>query len=304
MMPTTEAAPSGPATSGLVMHSEARYYDLLAWLLTLGRERAFRERLVDLARIAPGESVLDVGCGTGTLALAAWRRVGATGAVHGIDASPEMIERARRKAAKAGADVLFQTAIVEALPYPDASLDTVVSTLMLHHLPRPIRQQCAREIRRVLKPGGRVLAVDFAAPARERRGLLARMHRHGHMSLRDVVALLTEAGLRVEETGSVGVSDLHFVLATAPVAGIDERTEREAPAFRSLDPLPTPAWIWGGLAVAAVGGHALVLRGVSSRLALSAMAVVAVVGLLVLGHLGFAGVVHTLLRRRPRGHRE
>ena len=188
-MTTTDGMPT-PGTKSLVMHSEARYYDLLAWLLTLGRERAFRERLVELARLEPGEAVLDVGCGTGTLAIAVKRRVGAAGTVHGIDASPEMIDRARRKAAKAGVDVAFQTGIVEALPFPDARFDAVVSTLMLHHLPRPIRQQCAREMRRVLKPGGRVLAVDFAMPARERKGLLARFHRHGYLAPRDIIELL------------------------------------------------------------------------------------------------------------------
>src|SRR5215471_15579110 len=83
----------GPRTKGRVLHSEAHYYDLLAWLLTFGRERAFRERLVGLARVDPGDTVLDVGCGTGTLAIAAKRRVGAAGAVHGVDASLEMIER-------------------------------------------------------------------------------------------------------------------------------------------------------------------------------------------------------------------
>lgn len=203
-------------TKGLVLHSTARYYDILARLLTLGRERAFRERLVELAGIEPGEAVLDVGCGTGTLALAAKRRVGPGGVVHGIDASPEMIARARRKAMKAGADAVFQTAVVEALPYPDARFDVVLSTLMLHHLPRPARPQWAREIRRVLRPGGRVLVVDFATPARERRGLLDHIHRHGHVALRDIVEVLGEAGLRVVASGPVGVRDVQFALATAP----------------------------------------------------------------------------------------
>jgi ubiquinone/menaquinone biosynthesis C-methylase UbiE len=94
-----------PETKGRVMHSEARYHDLLAWLLTFGRERAFRERLVELARLRPGETVLDVGCGTGTLAIAAKRRVGTAGTVYGIDPSPEMVDRATRKAAKAGVEV-------------------------------------------------------------------------------------------------------------------------------------------------------------------------------------------------------
>jgi ubiquinone/menaquinone biosynthesis C-methylase UbiE len=214
---TTDGSPAA-GTKGLVLHSAARYYDLLAGLLTFGRERAFRERLVDIARLAPGESVLDVGCGTGTLAIAARRRVGPAGAVHGIDASPEMIARARRKAAKAGVDVLFQTEIVEALPFPDARFDAVLSTLMLHHLPRPTRRRCARELRRVLKPGGRVLVVDFATPARERRGLLEHLHRHGHVSLAEIAALLSDAGLGVVDSGPVGVRELQFALAAAPEA--------------------------------------------------------------------------------------
>ena len=87
---------------------------------------------------------------------------------------------------------------------------------MLHHLPRPARQRCAHEMRRVLRAGGRVLAVDFATPARERRGLLAHLQRHGHVALRDIVEVVTEAGLRVVEIGRVVVRDLQFVLATAP----------------------------------------------------------------------------------------
>jgi ubiquinone/menaquinone biosynthesis C-methylase UbiE len=94
----SETAPTQqPTTTGSVIHWAAGY-DLLVWLLTLGRERAMRERTLALARPRPGETVLDVGCGTGTLAIAAAGHAGATGAVHGIDASPEMIARARAKA--------------------------------------------------------------------------------------------------------------------------------------------------------------------------------------------------------------
>ena len=215
-MSTTRDESRTPGTTGLVLHSTTRYYDLLTWLLTFGRERAFRERLVDLARLEPGEKALDVGCGTGTLAIAAKRRIGPGGTVHGIDASPEMIAGARRKATKAGVDVDFQIAVVEALPFPDARFDAVLSTLMLHHLPRPARARCVVEMRRVLKPGGRVLAVDFATPARKRKGLLGHLHRHGGVALRDMIEVLSEAGLCVVESGAVGVSDLQFALATAP----------------------------------------------------------------------------------------
>src|SRR5215470_15161329 len=104
---------------GLVLHAAATY-DLLITLVTLGRERAFRERMLRLAHLEPGESVLDVGCGTGSLAIAAKRQVGQTGTVYGLDASPEMIARAEKKARKAGIDVGFKNAFAQSLPFPDA----------------------------------------------------------------------------------------------------------------------------------------------------------------------------------------
>lgn len=210
---------SARGTTGRVLHSPA-LYDVLAWLFMRGHEGVFREKLVDLARLRAGETVLDVACGTGTLAIAAKRRVGPSGSVHGIDASPEMIARATKKARTCGVEVVFTNAIVEALPYPEAHFDAVLSTLMLHHLPRNARQQCAREMRRVLKPGGRVLAVDFGEPHVKRGGLLSHLHRHGHVALRDIIEVLSDAGLSVVESGAVGIKDLQFVLATIPVSQV------------------------------------------------------------------------------------
>jgi len=204
-----------PATTGLVLHGTARFYDLMAWVVMLGREQAFREKVLDLARLKTGESVLDVGCGTGTLAIAAKRRVGPAGTVYGIDASPEMIAKADRKAKKAGIEVVFKNGVVEALPFPDVHFDVVLSTLMLHHLPRKAREECAREMRRVLKPGGRVLAVDFGA-GQEKRSLLAHFHhRHGHVELRDMIAVLSGASFNVVKSGALGIRDLQFALAEA-----------------------------------------------------------------------------------------
>jgi len=205
---------SAPGTKGRVLHSAAGY-DLLAWLILLGRECAFRDRLVQLARLEPGQSVLDIGCGTGSLAIAAKRRAGPFGSVHGIDASPEMIARARKKAGKAGVDVTFTNGVVEGLPFPDEHFDAVLSTLMLHHLPRTAREQCVREVRRVLRPGGRALAVDFGGATGDRKSLIEHFHRHGRVDVLDIVKLFREAGLEIIESGPVGVRDLNFVLATA-----------------------------------------------------------------------------------------
>ena len=208
----TSSADTAPATMGRVLHWAAGY-DLLVWLITHRSDRSFRERLIGFAHLVAGESVLDVGCGTGTLAIVAKRHVGTAGKVFGIDASPAMVARASAKAAKRGVDVSFRTAVVGALPFPDAQFDAVLSTLMVHHLPRTVRRQCFHEVRRVLKPNGRMLIVDFGQPQRK-SGLLAHFHRHGYVDLEEVVGLLDEAGLRRVESGTVGISSLEFVLAT------------------------------------------------------------------------------------------
>lgn len=202
-------------TTGRVVHW-ARQYDLLVWLVMFGREGAFRSKVLTHARVQPGEAILDVGCGTGTLAIAAKRRVGSAGTVTGVDASPEMIARAREKARRADVSVEFTNGVAEALSFADAQFDVVLSTVMLHHLPRPAREACAREMRRVLKPGGRVLAVDFGA-AQDRRSIIGHFHhRHGHVTREDIVSLLTDAGLHVLESGAVGMAGLQYVLATTP----------------------------------------------------------------------------------------
>ncbi len=203
------------ATTGLVLH-RAAFYDFTVWLMTLGRERAFREKLLCPVHLKHGESVLDVGCGTGSLAIAVKRHVGPAGAVIGIDASPEMLARAKKKARRAGSEVVFKQAAAQALPFPDAQFDAVLSAVMLHHLPRKAREQCAQEMRRVLKPDGRVLVVDFAAPAREQNGFLGHFHRHGHVKLTDITGILEAAGFNIGDSGAVRFRNLQFVLATVP----------------------------------------------------------------------------------------
>lgn len=218
----TRAAEQGAVaqTTGSVIHW-AFGYDLLLWLATLGTERSYREKTLNLVNLRLGESVLDVGCGTGTLAIAAKRRVGPTGKACGIDPSPEMIARARNKAKKAAIEVAFEKAVVENLPFPDGTFDSVLSTTMLHHLGEKARRACVREVRRALRPGGRFLVIDFATPARESRSWIAHSHRHGHIDLRRLLALLGEAGFVTLEKGAVGLNfgmlkDLHFVLAASP----------------------------------------------------------------------------------------
>jgi len=202
-----------PETRGKTIHWP-RLYDLLVNVMWLGREKKMRAATLALARLQPGENVLDVGCGTGTLALAAKVIVGSGGQVCGIDAAPEMVERAQRKAQVAGLDAQFQSAAVEKLPFPDRSFDLVVSSLMLHHLPKDLRGQALQEMHRVLKPSGRLLVVDFEPP----KGFLGRFFVHAglgrRMSHNDVrlnLPLLETAGFREIRGGPTGAPMLSYL---------------------------------------------------------------------------------------------
>lgn len=168
-------------------------YDLEVWLFDTfalrGRLRELRRRVLDRAGLDAGSAVLDVGCGTGTLAIEAAARVGAGGRTAGIDPGPKQIARARSKARRRHLAVDFQTAGIEALPFPDASFDAVTSTLMLHHVPDGAKPAGMREIHRVLRPGGRVVVADFTGTA--------------PTGIDGVPALLGEAGFASIETEDV-----------------------------------------------------------------------------------------------------
>jgi demethylmenaquinone methyltransferase/2-methoxy-6-polyprenyl-1,4-benzoquinol methylase/phosphoethanolamine N-methyltransferase len=147
-------------TEGRVIHWAANY-DRMFRVITLGREGRFRQRIIEAAGLRPGDRVLDVGCGTGTLAIAAAEVVGSEGRVEGIDPSPEMIERARAKAVAGGSPVKFHVAAIEALPFADDSFDAVLSSLMFHHLTERLQREGLAELRRVLAPGGRLTIIDI-----------------------------------------------------------------------------------------------------------------------------------------------
>src|ERR1019366_3931841 len=139
-------------------------YDLMAGFIDIflfhGQVPQLRRRAANLAHIQPGEQVLDVGCGTGTLAIEVQQRVGATGSVAGIDPETQQIARANSKAARRKVPIEFQIGVIEHLPFPDQTFDVVLSTLMMHHLPAGLKHQALFEIARVLKPGGRLVIAD------------------------------------------------------------------------------------------------------------------------------------------------
>ncbi len=139
-------------------------YDRFNFLSSLGLDALWRRRAV--ARLRPGQRVLDLGCGTGDLALAAARRAGPAGRVTGADFAEPMLEVARRKSAGVGpgaAPVEWVRASADALPFPDASFDLVVSAFVLRSL-AGIRAGAAREVARVLAPGGTACLLELARP--------------------------------------------------------------------------------------------------------------------------------------------
>jgi ubiquinone/menaquinone biosynthesis C-methylase UbiE len=210
-----------PPTQGHVINWGWRY-DLLLWfsnLQTRGELRRAQLKIIDLAQFQPGEAVLDVGCGTGTLTQLAKLRVGATDKVCGIDPGPRQITRAEAKAKRSSLAIDYQIGVIEHLPYPDQTFDAILSTFMMHVLPEEIKNQGLAEIARVLKPGARVIIVDFKRPEQQDQPSGKPVHTGPWQSgVQDQPHYLQAAGFSVIESGDVEtrsnkLPEIGFVLA-------------------------------------------------------------------------------------------
>jgi len=208
---------SKPAGHGITIGTPL-IYDLSTPLFFFGTRRRSYRSLMAAAGVKAGDRVLDVGCGPGYFVRMLAEAVGPTGSAAGIDAAPEMIDYARRKARRLP-NCRFESGSAEALPFPDASFDVVASSLMLHHLPDELRLQAATEMRRVLRPGGTVLLADFTIPERGAWHLLAAItgHAGGQMIRRvsPLEPLVAEAGFTGPVSGEAPPW-LHYVRATKP----------------------------------------------------------------------------------------
>jgi len=189
----------------------ASFYDGIVNIVTLGHAGMLRSITLDHAALKPGEKVLDVGCGTGGVTIPAKRRVGKDGVAVGIDPAPEMIAVANKKAVRAGLEIDFRVAVIESLPYEDATFDVVTSSLMMHHLPAHLRIQGLAEVQRVLKPGGRLLIADMtrSGTSMHARVFAALTMHQGHgaeFGIQDLPELLHETGFE-----NVKLLDDHFL---------------------------------------------------------------------------------------------
>jgi len=155
--------PGWPATTRLSAEDVGRL-DPYAFLAVLGKHvihpggRRSTQELLDLAGLAAGQQVLDIGCGVATTAIQVARRFGAQ--VTAADLSPLMLGRAQANVARAGLDgqVTVEQADILALPYPDGAIDRVIAEAVTMFVDRP---RAAAELVRVCRPGGRVLATEF-----------------------------------------------------------------------------------------------------------------------------------------------
>jgi demethylmenaquinone methyltransferase/2-methoxy-6-polyprenyl-1,4-benzoquinol methylase len=140
-------------------------YDLLNSVMTAGLHHSWRVRAADRAEVGPGDSVLDVCCGTGDLAFELASRVSPGGRVVGCDFSEPMLDLAREKAAKAGAEsVRFEWADALQLPYDAGRFDAVTVGFGVRNFAD--RELGLREMARVLRPGGRLVVLEFTEPQR------------------------------------------------------------------------------------------------------------------------------------------
>jgi ubiquinone/menaquinone biosynthesis C-methylase UbiE len=127
------------------------------------RERTFKHKLLGQARLEDDLDVLDVGSGTGTLAIWAKQQHPAL-RIRGLDGDPRIVAQARRKAARAGVEIPFDEGLSYELPHDDASFDRVLSSLFFHHLVLRHKERTIAEIARVLRPGGELHVADWGEP--------------------------------------------------------------------------------------------------------------------------------------------
>lgn len=145
------------------MFSEiAPTYDRVNSVLSFGVHHRWRARAVRLGEPKPGQKVLDCATGTGDLAIAWARAVGPEGRVVGTDFCTEMMGPGPAKAHAAGVAITFETADALDLPYADDSFDLASISFGIRNVDDPV--QCLREMSRVVRPGGRVIVVEFGQP--------------------------------------------------------------------------------------------------------------------------------------------
>ncbi|MBW2205829.1 MAG: class I SAM-dependent methyltransferase [Deltaproteobacteria bacterium] len=147
-------------SKGISLDPYSNYYDLMA----PAEKSGFRKKQMRLITLQEGDRVLDVGCGTGAMSILAKHAVGDGGEVQGVDIAPKMVQKSRKKAVVYDLSIGFSVASIDELPFSDEHFDVIISSMMFHHLPVPIKQGGLKECHRVMKEGGNFYLSDFCTP--------------------------------------------------------------------------------------------------------------------------------------------
>jgi len=168
-----------------------RLYDLLGKLTAGKKGKELIERVIDLAELSGTEKILDVGCGTGTLACEIAKKYKDT-SISGIDISENLINLAKRKASKNGYNIDFRVGSALKLPYEDNTFDVVLTTIVFHQMDINEKRKAVQEIYRVLKTNGIYVSAEFGPKAETK---FQRMLAKGEWSL--YPSHLKEAGFEI-----------------------------------------------------------------------------------------------------------
>ena len=153
---------SGEFIPALRFKALTRFYDPVVRLTT--RERSVKHALIESAHVPQGATVVDLGCGTGTMTV--WlKQQNPSARVIGLDADPAILEFAKAKADVAGVNIEFIESNASDLPFAAGTVDRIVSSLFFHHLQPDMKKRVLSEVFRVLADGGELHISDWGKPA-------------------------------------------------------------------------------------------------------------------------------------------
>ena len=214
----------------------AGVYDLMNSVMTAGLHHRWRRRAVDLARVAPGDDVLDVASGTGDLAIELAARVGASGSVIGSDFSEQMLDRARVKAPQ----LEWQQANALALPYEDNRFDAVTVGFGARNFSD--LDAGLEEMVRVTRPAGRVVVLEITTPTRPPLSTFFRLwfdrlvpligrfagDPDAYSYLPSSVRRFPDAGTLAQRLSAAGLNEVAYLLTAGGIIAIHSGTKPAA----------------------------------------------------------------------------